>query len=691
MKLKIRAVRIRVETRSGPFGATVKFGSGFNIIRGANSRGKTQVVQAIIYALGMERMLQARANAPLGSAINSEIRTGSDEGTAPIPVESSWVAVEFANEAGRIVTAQRFVKHEEFRQNLVRVWEGPALTVDSKGLARTDYFLHQSGGASRDLGFHHLLTQMLGWELPSVSTYGAQPSLLYPDVVFPFLLVDQQSWGSAAPRKVDRYQIRQPLRRAVEFLLDLRGPEAEESRDRLEREIAELRSAWAADRTGLEALASAVGGRMTGVPVNAAGAQARTDKPEPTSLASARLELLESGEWVDAASVERDLQDQLTLLSQQTRAAAEPAEDKTTRELALAKEELADVLAAAQLMDHDLSSSEAQLAALDRRLQGLSEERDRNSDVRTLVRLGSDVAGLHAADDNCPTCRQSLVPVEASELGPVLDVDETIALLNAQITTTQRMRVRTQATADEANSAYAALQRQADQLRAQIRAHESDLVAPDSAPREGEIARRVTIQLRLDDLSRATAAFAERVMRLEQTAGLLAQARGAFSELPSGIPESDIARLEELKRLMRSRLSATNFDSYPVSEVSLDQDSLRPGRAGFDVDTDVSASDVVRVKTAYLDAVRCLGEEVGRHPGLLVLDEPRQQDIQEADFAAMLRYLANADVDGGQVIVTSATPIEDLQSMLGVDVAVHAVDLGEARLLQPVVEDSLGF
>jgi len=401
--------------------------------------------------------------------------------------------------------------------------------------------------------------------------------------------------------------------------------------------------------------------------------------------------MLEGGEWVAATAVERDLQDQLTLLERQTRASTETLEGRTSRELTQAKEELADVLAAAQLIDQDLSASEAQLAALDRRFHGLAEERDRNSDVRTLVRLGSDVAGLHTADDNCPTCLQSLVPVEATDLGPVLDVEETIALLNAQIATTQRMRVRTQATADEANSAYAALQRQADQLRAQVRAHESDLVAPDSAPREGDIARRITIQLRLDDLARATAAFAERVMRLERTAGLLAEARRALSALPTGVPDSDRERLQELTALMRARLSATNFDSYSVSEVSLDQDSLRPGRAGFDVDTDVSASDVVRIKTAYLDAMRTLGEKVGRHPGLLVLDEPRQQDIQEADFAATLRYLANAEADGGQIIVTSATPIGDVRALLGGDVDMHAVDLGQTRLLQPVLEDPLGL
>lgn len=680
MSLKIRAVRIRVDTDSGSFGRLVRFAPGFNVLRGANSRGKTQVVQALTYSLGMERMLQARANAPLGSAITSEIRESPDDRSAAAPVRSSWVATEFENGLGRIVTAQRFVKHSRVQQNLVRVWEGPALTDPDGDFEKRDLFLHQSGGASRDLGFHHMLTQMLGWELPTVSTYAANPTLLYPDVIFPFLLVDQQSWGSAAPRKVDRYQIREPLRRAVEFLLDLQGPAEEERRDALERQLVSLRARWSADRSAVEALASAVGGRIAGIPEYPAGAQARRGTPAATDLALASLELLERGEWVAAPRVLLDLGDELEVLSQQTSPRHRDASDEAARALAQSKQELGDVLAAAQLIDQDLSTTEAQLVALDRRLEGLGEERDRNSDVRTLVRLGSVDAGLHAADENCPTCRQSLVPVEAAQLGPVLDVEETIALLNAQMTTTQRMRVRTQVTANESSSAYSALQRQADQLRARVRALETDLVAPDGSPSEGDIARRITVQLRIDDLSRTLTSVNERVGNLEAIALQVAAARNELNGLPAGVPDSDKARLASLTRLMRERLALTHFGSYAVSEVALDQDSLRPSREGFDVDTDVSASDVVRIKTAYLDAMRVLGQTTGRHPGLLVLDEPRQQDIQAADFAAMLRYLSGSDQDGGQVIVTSATPLADLEQLLGQPLA-NSVDLGEDRLL----------
>src|SRR5690349_9484326 len=98
MTLNVRAVQLRTVTDQGALGRLITFQNGLNIVRGANSRGKTQVVQAIIYALGLERMLQARANAPLGSALTSEVfETDADE--TATPVRQSWVAVEIDNGA----------------------------------------------------------------------------------------------------------------------------------------------------------------------------------------------------------------------------------------------------------------------------------------------------------------------------------------------------------------------------------------------------------------------------------------------------------------------------------------------------------------------------------------------------------------------------------------------------------------
>lgn len=684
MRMKVRAVRLRALTSDGAWERAVTFRPGFNVVRGGNSRGKTQIVQAVIYCLGLERMLQARANAPLGSALTSELRTGAAEDSPALSVQRSWVAIELENDAGRIITAQRHVRHDRLDRNLVRVWEAPGLT-DPTRLAATephDMFLHLQGGASRDLGFHKLIADLLGWTLPQVTTFVGSTTTLYPDVVFPFLIVDQQSWGSAAPRKVDRYQIREPLRRSAEFLLGLAGPEAEVRRADLEQSMATLRTRWAAARSAVDTLAQAVGGRVVGVPQHAAGAQARAGAPEPTRLDDARLEVLQNEAWRAVAEMVDDLAAQLRAAEDAGRRTIAPGVDEQARrELDDARAELADLLAAARLVENDLSMEEAQLAALDRRLSMLQEERDRNSDIRTLVRLGSEAATMHLADHNCPTCRQSLDAVEAGELGPVLDVDETVSLLNAQVATAQKMRDRSQQAAGQAASAYQALQRQADQLRATVKALEVDVLAPADAPSAGDIARRVTLQLRLDELRRTESALSDRLGELTDVAAQIATVRGELSSLPAGVPESDTQRLQELTSSMRGRLAMTRFGSYDVNDISLDQDSLRPTRSGFDMDTDVSASDVVRIKVAYLDTVRVLGQTSGRHPGLLMLDEPRQQDIDPVDYAAMLRYLADSNADGGQVIVTSATPRGELDALVA-SIPMHITDIGEERLLQ---------
>jgi hypothetical protein len=629
-------------------------------------------------------MLQARASAPLGSALTSELRTGAAENSPAVAVNRSWVAVELENESGRIVTAQRHVRHDRVDRNLVRVWDGPILT-DPTLAAKTapqDLFLHLAGSASRDLGFHKLLADLAGWVLPHVTTFTGTTTTLYSDVIFPFLVVDQQSWGSAAPRKVERYQIREPLRRAAEFLLMLAGPEAEVRRAELEQSMAGLRTRWAAARSSVETLAQAVGGRVVGVPDHAAGAQARATSPEPTSLDNAQLEVLQNEEWLPVTQIISSVSEQLRVVEAAGARSISPGVDERSRlELETARSELAELLAAARLVENDLSMEEAQLAALDRRLSMLQEERDRNSDIRTLVRLGGETSATHLADHNCPTCRQSLDAVEAGDLGPVLDIDETVSLLNAQIATAQKMRERSQHAVSQAASAYAAMQRQADQVRARVKALEEDVLAPAKSPSVGDVALRVTLQLRLDELQRTQLALARQLQDLSEVAVQIAAVRSELSALPAGIPEADTRRLQELTGAVRSRLTATRFGSYDVTDVSLDQDSLRPTRSGFDMDTDVSASDVVRIKVAYLDAVRVLGQSDGRHPGLLILDEPRQQDIDPTDYAAMLRYLADSTADGGQVIITSATPRGELDTLVE-SITANVTDIGEDRLLQ---------
>lgn len=694
MTVRIDAVRMRVETSAGSFGHTVTLAPGMNVLRGTNSRGKTQVVQSVIFALGLERMLTSRANAPLGSAFTDELRTPDGSGSErSLAVVSSWVSVELSNDRGEALTIQRFVKHPSFKQNLVRVWEAPMLTRDESTSEPRDYFVHDSGGATREAGFHTRMAAFFGWQLPKVPRFTGGESLLYVDVIFPFLIVDQQSWGSAGPRKVGRYQIAQPIRKAAEFLLEMTGPAAALERADLEDQLSRLRSQWSGERATLAAILSATGARAIGIPELPAGtaSRKRTQPLEATELSDVVLEVLDADEWQPIERAIERLKSAAETVPGRRRDLTNPEEgDPRRAELRDLRRELSSVLVATQLVEGDAGLSEAQVAALDKRLDGLEEERRRNTDVRTLERLGSEVHAQHIGDHNCPTCRQSLDEVESEDLGPTLDIDGNIRLLNAQIATANKMRSRSAAALEQTSNSFAALQRRADYLRVRANSLETDLDGPPAELSRSDVASQITAQIRLAELTRVSDEFDHRKTALENAAAEVIAVRERLSSLPEGIPDDDRLKVEQVTDEMRRLLRLSGFGSYDVSELGLDEEALRPTRAGFDVDTDVSASDVIRTKIAYLQAVRRTAQDGGTHPGILVLDEPRQQDIESASFGAILRYLVESDARSTQTVITSASDSGELIALLGDrEVVVNFVDFGSDRLLRPVDEPDL--
>src|SRR5260370_41385547 len=119
MSLRLRQLQLRVQTRDGLYGTRIKFGDGLVILRGDNSTGKSTCVQAIIYALGLERMLGPSLDTPLPHVMTRYVEDGSTE----LPVLESEVLLETANDRGEALTIQRSVVGER-DVRLIRTWEG---------------------------------------------------------------------------------------------------------------------------------------------------------------------------------------------------------------------------------------------------------------------------------------------------------------------------------------------------------------------------------------------------------------------------------------------------------------------------------------------------------------------------------------------------------------------------------------
>lgn len=689
MKTSIRAVKLRVNSAAGPAGATLKFNSGLNVLRASNSRGKTQSLQAVVYALGLESMFGPNSGTSLGSALTTQIAYGEPE--RAVAVRSSWCAVELENENG-IITAQRAVKNSRVLPNLVRVWRGPAITGNPSDLRHEEYFVREPGAARNPRGFHRFLTEYLGWQLPYVPRYTGGEAPLYTEIIFPFLYADQRSWGSAGPRPVTQYQLREPTRRAAEFLLGFAGPATAAQRYRLEDQVKTLRGEWTSRLAALEATAAAAGGRVVGLPDLPAGARSRNgSRPlRPTSTSEARLQVLVDDEWVSDEEVVRTLS--ATATETPAPQVVNVGQHLIRERLAEQERELTRLSTTAKIVEQNLTLNEKQVAILDDRIAALTDEKIKNQDIKTLLRLGASIDVLELGGADCPTCHQPLSNVEAGHVGPVLDVDATISLLSSQLRTFEEMRRQAQEAANESKASYRAIQRAVDTCRTEIKGLRADLVVPEGFPSSGDIARRVAAEVRLSEFNRIRDAVQDLLAEMQELANSIFEVRSELSALPNVTPDEDNRRRELLQRVVREQLTDFGFSSYGANLVSIDEETLRPEREGLNLDTDASASDVVRTKIAYLNGIREVADSLRtQHPGFLMLDEPRQHELDEDHFRATLRRLARCSEVGDQVIATSAASVSALSAMLGTAQAT-VIDLGSQRLIRPIgQEDAMEY
>lgn len=245
MLFSISKVVLEVATSSGIFGASIDLRDGLNVIKAPNTHGKSTCLQAVLYGLGLERMLGPRVETPFGHALKEYIKERPD-GPA-FTVQSSFVALELINSRQERLAVQREIKGE-VDQRLVS-----AKLTDAQGIeTRRDFFLHDPGSAQREDGFHHFLASFIGWHLPEVSTFDGREVPLYLAAIFPMLFVEQKRGWSAIQGPFPTFlKIQDISRRAMEFLLNLDVGERRRQRQEVEKKIGSLEGEWASIRQHL--------------------------------------------------------------------------------------------------------------------------------------------------------------------------------------------------------------------------------------------------------------------------------------------------------------------------------------------------------------------------------------------------------------------------------------------------------
>lgn len=642
----------------------IPFSDGLFVLRAENSMGKSTCLKAILVALGMESMLTTnRDDLPLPRVFKDDLHTGSGHAS----VIESDIFLEIENPSGERAVVHRTVKGAR-DSGLIEVTRGPGLSKPGQYRSE-EYFVGRAGDTTRDLGFLRFLIDFLAWDVPMVRTYQGENRPLYPQCVVPYFFVEQaRGWSSMEPPLPMRFGIKELHKRAVEYLLGLDAIEIAAKRLEIEEEQQAVEKQWGTVVGGIRAIAKGVKCIAQKVP---ASPVASWPPPMPPALLMPKDEA-----WVSLEEWRVQLRTRLDEIEQQEIPRVAEIVNTAEAELANAQKRLNDRQVVLSRLLEVLEIETTEAVGTEERLRKIEDDLQRNKDTRTLLKLGGSAAS-HIVDHQCPTCHQHIVDslTPLAEGQGVMSIDENVKFLEEQRRAFRAVLSNQRNIIEAREKQVAALRDEVSNRRGEIRSLRETLVSDGRAPSIAAIRQRVQLQEGLDRFERASDEFASEIERLGELSALWNKLLVSKKALPNDdTSNKDKIKIARWGELVREQLREYDFQSMDVTEVNVSAETYRPLHEGFDLPTNISASDFIRVIWSYLNGLRELGLEFEtNHPGLLVFDEPRQQSAKDLSFERLLKRAANAEIAGHQIIFATSEKEENLKRMLeGIPHTYHA-------------------
>jgi hypothetical protein len=600
-----------------------------------------------------------------------------------LDVLESWVSLEIENAEGERVTCTRSVKGAPAAKDLIDV---SRTTVTSSGAAETvssSYFVRLPGAASSPVGFHSFLASFIGWELPFVPRFDGDPGLLYMECLFPFLFVEQiTGWRGITARMPTWLRIPDMWQRAIEFLLALDRGDTPLKQFLAERKRTQLLERWKAAVDGARIEVRGLGALPKDIPNEPIGTWPPATSPS--------LVVVSSSDWLPVSVALSNATERVQVLTAQEIPQARDVVSELSSQVAETESRLEESTRKNSELLKELEVEKEYLGSLTSRLSQLEEDLRKNQDEHTLRERGG-IGDSNLGILDCPVCRR---PRTDSLLAQDVDVtpmpiEANIAHIRAEIGLFEELRRDQRDVVESKVQRLTALRQETAELELQLREQRRSLRSDGELPSSAAIRERLLAEDLVRRLESAEKAFEDSLRVFKQLAAEWRENETARSSLRDTTPSTrDQTKRALIETSFKTQLQEYGFSSYgeeSFGRITLDVTTFRPTKSGFDLG-EMSASDTIRCVWAYLIALlECDRVAETNHPGLLILDEPRQQSAGRASFAALIRRASTARAAGQQVIfATSEESTELLDAMRETGAAVIELP---SKSLQRIVEN----
>lgn len=664
--MHIKAISIEIQTNNGPFGFFTEFSRNLNIIRGRNSAGKSTIVHAIMYAMGMEELLGAQNENALTYALKNYVEY---EGLKH-QIHSSKVTIEIESNC-KTITIQRSIKEDGISNKLIRIRECSALTKD-ESTEPIFRFIHDPNSAQIEEGFFKYFEQFLGLKLPLVPRTNNKPTKLYLQYLFAAMIVEQKRGWTDYIANLPYFGVRDARIKIVDYLVGTDVFETDAKRDALDQESKKIHDEWQVAQRTLLGETLKLGFRMDNIPKS------------PVSDFNAELvSFHKTSEGVTESLLEyrqRKTTDHQLIgvrLSQQ----AETPTQEITEAIEKHTNDLERFTVSYETCLGDLGLLRVTLNSNSLNTRQARDELSKNLAAQKLIKFGASL-NLSTASNACPACHQSIGNslVDLHESTPHMDIDTNIDYLNAQLRMLERERGGVEQSIKELEALKEQLARTLAATKSALRALRSDLNSNSSVSKSG-IRLQVQIEMELEELSK----FEESSDRALDALGALSQRLHANQRARAQMPgnyysAADQAKYSLFEKMFRANISAFDYHSADINDIEFNRENLLPylskielreingKRQPFNTSAtkepsasaiernddnpkgkgniarESSASDFVRLIWSYLLSIYQTSSHPtvnGNHLGFLLLDEPGQHSMATKSQQALFQLLSS--------------------------------------------------
>lgn len=417
---KINRLKISIIAAHKEYSFDETFNNSLNFVASDdNTKGKSSVLIAIYYCLGVEEIIGGVNEKVLTSAYKTII----EDGTNDYPVLESGIFLEISNGID-VITIYRSAKSETRDAKLVTVYFSKLSDIYDEQTNIEEFYVHMPNAANNIKGFHNFLEKFIGIELPMVPSTDGVDRKLYLQLIFSAMFIEQKNGWSGIYSGMPYLSIKDSKKRVTEFILGLSTFENERKRSAIGNKERYQKEQWRNLYNEMVTLQNRNQCTIKNIPI--APEILSEDFVDNVHIVRAAGEPINIDQWILELQKEHD--------SLKT---IKPRIIDNYDELQNELEEVELLLSENHDKEKDLQSEmsieKRTIFELNKNLDIIKQDISNNKDALRLKKLGSNLQ-CKSFDGICPTCNQriqdSLLPIQHQT--NTMTIEQTINHLSAQ-------------------------------------------------------------------------------------------------------------------------------------------------------------------------------------------------------------------------------------------------------------------